>query len=142
MTQPTTEDLPETMSANQDDGSVRISPQKVYEEVLGMKDSLNEFKSLLERHVALQEQANNTVREDLDDLDKRVDSHDTELISVKTRLTGIDLDILVLKEAATKREARRIPWTGIVGAVASIITVAFLVLNQIQTTALVDKLVP
>jgi hypothetical protein len=129
-----------------DNGSVRIPPQQVYAEVLTMKDSIAGLMGLIERHIALQEQTNGSVREDVKELDGRVDGHDSDIVGIKTRLTSIDLDILVLKEASSKKEARRAPWYSIVGAVGVIVTGAILLLNTIaqyqQQIALLERIAP
>ncbi|WP_156496012.1 hypothetical protein [Microbacterium sp. T32] len=127
-------------------GGVRIPPQQVYAEVLTMKDSIAGLKGAIERHIALQEQTNGAVREDVKELDGRVDGHDSDIVGIKTRLTGIDLDILILKESASKKEARKAPWWSIVAAVGTIITAGFLVLNQIaqyqQQIAIIERIAP
>lgn len=134
------------MSDAGEPGFVRIPPQKVYEEVLGMKETLVGLQGAIERHIALQEQTNGAVRDDVKELDSRVDGHDSDIISIKTRLTSLDVDILVLKEASTKKEARRAPWYSIVGAVGVIVTGGILLLNTIaqyqQQIALLERIAP
>lgn len=124
------------------DGSVRISPQRVYEEVLGMKDQVAALVGTVERHIALQEQSNTRVTDDIRELDSRLDGHDTEMASVRTRLTSLEVDVLVLKEAGAKSDARKAPWWSIVAAIGTIITVGFLILNQLNTATIVERLVP
>lgn len=134
------------MSDASDGGSVRIPPQQVYQEVLSMKDSIAGLTTTIERHIALQQQTNGAVREDVKELDGRVDGHDSDIVGIKTRLTGIDLDILILKESASKKEARKAPWWSIVAAVGTIITVGFLIINTIaqyqQQIAFLERIAP
>lgn len=134
------------MTEPSDSGAVRIPPQRVYEEVLTMKESIAGLTSTIERHIAVQELTNGAVREDVKALDSRVDGHDSDIVSIKTRLTGIDLDILVLKESSTKREARKAPWWSVVAAIGTIVTVGFLIVNQIaqyqQQIAFLERVAP
>lgn len=129
-----------------DGGSVRIPPQQVYAEVLTMKDAIADLTSTIKSHIALQQQTNGSVREDVKELDGRVDGHDSDIVGIKTRLTGIDLDILILKESASKKEARKAPWWSIVAAVGTIITVGFLIINTIaqyqQQIAFLERIAP
>lgn len=128
------------------DGSVRISPQQVYSEVLGMKDGLTRVEGLLERHIAVQEQTNASLREDVKEHGVRISDHDSEIVGIKTRLTAMDIDFLVMKEAASKRESRKAPWWSIVAAVGTIITVGFLIVSSLaqyqQQIAFLERIAP
>jgi len=127
-------------------GDVRISAQQVYSEVRAMSSSIGELRGVIERHIAVQEQTNGGLREDVKEHGGRLSDIDSEIVGIKTRLTGIDIDVLVLKEASTKKEARKAPWWNIVAAIGTIVTVGFLVVNQIaqyqQQIAFIERIAP
>lgn len=128
-------------------GEVRITPSKVYETVMGMKDSMAKIESLLETHIAVEGQSRATI-------ETRLENHGTRLGNNDTRLTIIESE-QVLQRAENERiwaelgrfnaeraseKAGRAPWWNKIGAIVGIVTgvssafALLVVLNQISTS--------
>lgn len=105
-------------------GDVRISAQRVWEEMQGMKEAQSTTNSLLEKHIALQEQTNTGVESRLENHGTRLANHDTELTSHSTRLSK-------LEDAELAREKKRAPWWQILASVGLGITLTLLIFDRI-----------
>lgn len=108
-------------------GEVRITPSKVYETVMGMKDSMAKIESLLETHIAVEGQSRAAI-------ETRLENHGTRLGTHDTRLTVIEGEM-----AAVRNErSQRTPWTGKVTAIVAIISGASIVVGLLITLSRVS----
>ena len=105
-------------------GEVRISAQKVWEEMQGVKDSLGKIESFMEKHVALQEQTNLNLVTRLDGHSARLGAHDSSINGLNSRMSK-------LEDAELQREKKRAPWWQVLASVALGITLTLLVFDRI-----------
>ena len=126
-----------SMGEPMNDGVVRITLQQVYGEVTSMKNDLSDVKGLLEKHLALQEQANLSIETRLENHGTRLGNHDTDITGLSNRMLTAESDIKLLKDVNATREQRRTPWwswiAGIGGSIAGLsgLTGLWLLLDKI-----------
>lgn len=112
-----------------DDG-VRISPTQVYEKVLGMEKDLGEIKTLLETHIAVEQQ--------------RLDSmgpHVEKIPDLEQRIVLLERDVKEIRNSNAERDSRKPRWwettgaiVGIIGGLVSLVTL-FMMFNQLSQIA-------
>lgn len=118
-------------------GGVFVSSEQIYDEVLGVKEGLARVQSLLEKHVALEEQRNAGIELRLENHGTRLGDQGTQIANLETRVTNNENDIRVIKEADTKKESRKATWPQVITAVVACVTGAgalvglFVTLNSI-----------
>lgn len=124
-------------------GGVQISPEQIYDKVVGMEGGLTRVEGLLERHIALQEQHNGSVQTRIDSQDVRITESDGRIAAVDSRVDGLDNRVTIIetdRRHEEKRDTRKATWPQIIGAVAAIIagisTLAgvLVILGQIANT--------
>lgn len=117
-------------------GVVRITITDVYSEMVGMKEDFAVVRSLLQNHIALEEQRTQSV-------EQRLENHGTRLGDQGTQITSLDGRVTRLESKDSEQEkvaTRRATWPQIVGVIVGIVAGSgtligiFTALNSIAQT--------